>query len=340
MPDGGEGIQWGKNQRILMNRLFRIRLALLACGLLFQVPAFAQWYPFDWAEMPGFSNRRGAISLPVELDGIECHMQLDTASPNSILYRDALPAKLSPEPGSERLAIAQFRIGAERSARSFDLIYAPRPGGQPTGCGDVVGTIGSDYLVGASLTLDLPGARFQIRRGPAPEPKGGVAGAHVLAMELLEVPRIGVSPAINATLANGEAVKLLFDTGSAPIEIQVFVEDNWLKLVGVQTLADVKPNAVPRWGAWMSCYNAPTREAVSYGGLVLKPGAIATLCVDPRDVPKPSWLYGVIGLAAFANDRITLDYAAGKLIVEPSGPPHQGSDQPDAVARGRGTGKL
>jgi hypothetical protein len=314
-----------------MNRLFKTRLALFAFALLFQVPALAQWYPFDWVQLPGFANGRGAISLPVELDGFQCHMQLDTAYATSVLYRNALPAKLSPAPGSERLAITQFRIGAERSARDFNLMYAARPGGQPTGCEDLVGTIGNDYLIGARLTLDLPRARFQIRRGPESESRDRVAAdAHVVDMELLlDIPNFGgVLVAINAVLSNGEAIKLLVDTGSAPIEINVFLKRNWLKLVGLHDIAEVEPHAVARWGAWINCYNAPTREAVSYGGLVLKAGAIATFCVDPRSEPsEQNKLYGLIGLAAFANDRITFDYAAGKLIVEPSGPPHEGGEE-------------
>jgi hypothetical protein len=54
----------------------------------------------------------------------------------------------------------------------------------------------------------------------------------------------------------------------------------------------------------------------------VKAGAVATFCVDPRAAPPPenSPSYGLIGLAAFRNERITLDYVAGKFIVEPAEP--------------------
>jgi hypothetical protein len=304
-----------------MKHWFEAWCGLLCCALL-PAPANAQWYSFTWAELPGSAGSKGAIMLPVELDGVHCQMQLDTGAPASVLYRNALPLKFAPGRDGEQMTIADFRLGQERSTRVLGLMYSPRPDGQPAECDSVVGTIGNTYLTGARLTLDLPRAQFQIQRGAAPERREhDRADVHVLDMALLAFPGAGnVMPALSATLPNGERIKLMLDTGSAPIEINVFLERNWLKLVGLHNLADARAFAVPRWGAWIHCYSAPTKAPVSFGDLVLKAGANATYCVDPRAEPpsEQNQLYGLVGLAMFRNDRITLDYAAGKLIVAPS----------------------
>lgn len=297
-------------------------LSLLIFAMPLQMPAYAQWLPFDWAALPGFPDKRGAILLPVELDGLRCQMQLDTGSPNSVLYRNALPAKLGAAAENGRLSVARVSIGAEHSPRNFELLYAVSPGGQPSGCDGVVGTVGDDFLLGARLTLDLRRARFRLERAvTGTDLYDDQADAHVIAMELH--PFVGqgnVMPVISAFLGPGEPVKLLLDTGSAPVAINVFLERNWLSLVGLKQITDVDALAVPRWGGWISCYNAPTRQIFSFGDFVLPVGTSATFCVDPRAEPpsEQNRLYGLIGLAAFHNHRITLDYAAGKFIIAPS----------------------
>lgn len=87
----------------------RTRLLTLALGTRLAAPAIATektgvflWYG---ARVANAMEERAAILFPVEIGGVRCIMQLDTAAASSVLYRPLLS-----EETARRLESAELRL--------------------------------------------------------------------------------------------------------------------------------------------------------------------------------------------------------------------------------------
>lgn len=301
-----------------MTRYTRCAVLVLTATLMMAAQAAdAGWYPFTWARkaMPGMTTDHAAILLPVMLDANACMMQLDTGMGSSVLYRPFLPRDYAVN-GAE-LVITWFGLGATVTPHSFDLMYDDDQAHRESGCRRqdgmaLAGTVGNDLFANGSLTLDLLHARF--RFVPHATPANGVG---TVPFQLVDPGNgKGRIVLVQAMLADGRAAPLLFDTGSAPAELVVHHEKDWLAVVGANGAAHATGMTSFAWGRPLTCRTAPILQAVHLGQLVLGPQSHATFCTDAdgraySDGPG----YGVLGLAPFMDKTITLDYVQRRLSV-------------------------
>jgi hypothetical protein len=303
-----------------------MRLFLRACAglmlLLGSIDAHstADWQSFSWVGVaqPHLTSDRAAILLPVQLDGNACTMQLDTGAGTSRLYRYSLPKHYAVT--GAQLTVEHFDLGPVQRRRDFQLMYDDAPDHRESGCRlyggqRLVGTIGNDLFLEGSLTLDLKNARFRLMP----------ASASVRIEDENSVPLTlmpggdgqGQVPVIAATLADGRHVAVLFDTGSAPMELGVFREADWLGLVGTDGARDATTFTVVAWGKPLVCREAPILHAMRIGPVVLDARARASFCVSDN-IPLFAGMaqFGLVGLVPFRDKIVTLDYAQKRLSVE------------------------
>ena len=285
---------------------------------LLSASACAQWLPFQWVpfKLGEVDEKKAAIFIPVKLDGISCHMQLDTGAGFSTLYRNALPSKYSHRLKQETLSIASFEFASQTGTKTFPLMYELAK--QPSeNCSGSVGTIGNDLLLNSHLQLDLLNGRYRLDKGRfAPS---GTQPLDYLDLEVQETPSHGSFPLVTVTLDNGEKKELIFDTGSAAMDVAIHSKNNWLKVVGLERLEDVKPMLIPRWGIQVPCYRAPIRRLLAMGSITLSAKTTALYCNDPRESRQDDDpVFGVIGLASFANTTITIDFSSKRVFIGPS----------------------
>jgi hypothetical protein len=278
---------------------------------LINTSASAQWLPFHWTS---FNNgktieKKVAILLPVKLDGIKCYMQLDTGAYSSILYRSTLPSRYVGFSDSEKLDIQRFSLGSEAAAKEFILVYekSPKPSKK---CRGVVGTIGSEFFLEGALSLDLATARYRYTKGPF-----DLTNAE--RTESIDFETLDNRPIVTISLGNGDRKRVMFDTGSASIDIALFLKEHWLHLVGLKQLEEVEPVYAPVWGQMIPCYEAPISQSIFLGNIRFASGRKATYCDDPRRSNEEyDSTFGVIGLAPFRNDIVTIDYVSEKIHIQ------------------------
>ena len=282
--------------------------------------SLAHWQAFKWGtvELNSEVIKKGAILLPVKLDGMDCDMQLDTGVGVSVLYRNALPSRYSHLLNSETLLIKQFSL-AEPSSRIFQLMYA-RKKSLSKKCGvtknnSLVGTLANDYFLDGSLSLDLGRGLFRYEKAPF-QPLNDKE-YFSFEIEISKIESHGSFPIAMVTLENGEKKKVIFDTGSVSASLVVLQERDWLKLVGLEKIDDVKPKLIPRWGQLIPCYSAPIGQSASMENFKFSPETKAVYCHDLRANPNvENPIFGVIGLAPFSDHAITIDYLSRKIFIE------------------------
>ena len=284
------------------------------------LPAYAEWRTFYWSEIPGDKAvMTSGIILPVMLDGKSCAMQLDTGAYESSLYRYLMPASYARLLQHDSLMIQSFGFFPLTTPRQFRLLYQAIAGNQPATCQEqdhrIIGTLGNDVLIGGTIRLDLPHARYQFAVGAYPSDSGQQALAINLEPEFTEQ---GMVPLIDMRLENGKHVKLVFDTGSASADVVVFDKQNWLELVGLISLDAAHVSRSLSWGLPMSCYSAVIKKVMVNDGLRLGQDKTAAYCEN--SLGHPFWAsrseYGLIGLDPFLHETIILDYVSMKLILE------------------------
>ena len=278
---------------------------------LISTSASAQWLPFHWASFADkkTKEKKIAILLPVKLDGIKCYMQIDTGAYASILYRSTLPSRYAGFLDSEKLDIQRFSLGSETATKEFILMYEKSP--KPSkSCHGTVGTIGSEFFLEGALSLNLTTAKYHYTRGPFDFTKS--EGTESIDFETLDN-----RPIVTISLGNGDKKKLIFDTGSASTDIALFLKEHWLHLVGLKQLEEVEPIYSPIWGQMIPCYEAPIPQSVFLGHIQLAKGSKAKYCDDPRmSNEEYDSTVGVIGLAPFRNDIVTIDYVSQKIYIQ------------------------
>lgn len=297
------------------------RYALLGLLALVGGSVHAQWQSFKWAagQVGETMNGKAAILFPVKLDGVTCNMQLDTGLGLSQLYRHMLPARYSLSLRSDSLLIEKFSLGSETSPRRFQLRFE-RSGRSPKKCvtrgnSGVVGTLGNDYFLTGALSLDL--AKDQYRFVNRSLYASETARSQYIDIEIVNVEGHGSFPVVTLMLENGEAKKVIFDTGSASLDLVIFLRSEWLRLVGQTDVKGLKPILISRFGQWVTCYRAPINQAIRLGDVRIEAGATAMYCDDPRDSPREeNKVFGLLGMSPFSQRIVSVDYVAKKIFIE------------------------
>lgn len=303
-----------------MNSKFLVKIIIITITYFMSLPTFAQWKPFKWGAVATGSKsiRKGSILLPVTLDGTSCEMQLDTGAGISILYRNALPKRYSNLLKSKNILIENFSL-AGQSTQLFQLMYSGT-GNNSEKCGILkdnilVGTIANDYFLNGNLSLDLSRNLFRYESVPF-SPLAGKSYTY-FNIEVSEIESYGSFPLVDIILKNGDKKKMVFDTGSASASIVISKERDWLDLVELSKIDDVKPEFISRWGKKIPCYSAPIVQPIAMGEFVLSLNTNAVYCHDPRaNQNGGSPFFGLIGLKPFDDNIITIDYISKKIFIE------------------------
>lgn len=285
-------------------------------GLMLARPAYAQWTEFDWylQEVGGASTNKAVIMVPVTLDDMTCSMQFDTGAAVSILYRSALPAIYAT--ASDHLKIDRFAVGALNTSKDFRLIYQKGETSPIEKClqTEVSGTLGNDVFLDGSVTLDLKNARFRWQHGSY---QASLDSAAAIIPFELGMAFDGAVVWLDADVGQGAPVKLLFDTGSAALDLIIPRRKDWLALVKLDDEKEAKSSIIQSWQQDTVCYYAPLQQKVKIGPVEFGKETNATFCTrNGVEQFADRSEFGVIGLAPFQNKAVTIDYVAHRLYVE------------------------
>jgi hypothetical protein len=297
-----------------MARLGVLMLASLAGAAQAQTP----WVDFKWGTRDPHdpSSAHAAILLPVKLNGASCLMQFDTGADTSVLYRPMLPAAIVTDDPAAQVTLT---VGGVALSRQFPLMYPDDAANRGAGCrdgdnGPLAGTLSGDAFKDGAIELDLKQARFRIfKAGDARLPLS--AGSQRVPFTLGQAVSANV-PIVTARLPDGRTAPLRFDTGSVPMDLLVFRQPDWLALVGRAQADRATRTETSSWGQPIVCLSAPLQAPIRVDGLNLPQSLQATYCALP-DRPAFAGLpeYGVLGLNAFRDDSLVIDFAAHMIQV-------------------------
>ncbi|MBH9538613.1 hypothetical protein [Novosphingopyxis sp. YJ-S2-01] len=250
---------------------------------------------FSWLPNPN-GDERGAITVPVSVNGETLNLQLDTGANATILYGSKSEDAGWTSPDAESFRTHQFSIGS--TAVDRPAIYLDR---NMTAGDEVAGTLGLAELVGRVSVIDYPGRRFCL-----------FADA-----DLPDVLRD--IPGVRGTLRNGKLfvpVKvgdvasdaMVFDTGSSELPLWVDLE-LWQKLTGLDnTTSAPRTFEGSSWGTKITLSGASTKSPVMLGAIALGPQNVFTNAAKPDSFK--SWPFradGVLGNAPLWDGMLVLD---------------------------------
>jgi hypothetical protein len=259
---------------------------------LFGVTSHAR---FAWVGADGISDR-GAINVPVCLDGTEGVLQLDTGLDVTLLEGN-LPAEKGWEYGAGLHRCPSLEIGGIDLGPRWLLNKSDNEAAGPR-----LGSLGLDVLVGNLVLIDYPGQRLAImRHGVAPRwllEQTSWSGAELRHAKFF----------LQVKLAGERVSDLFFDTGSSAMDIVVDLED-WTQLTGCSGPGE----AATVWTA-----NRRNSNATIVGAPVRGPLVVGPVRVDRPDVyylaEQPSlfadWPFparGLIGNAPFWDLVVVMD---------------------------------
>jgi hypothetical protein len=250
---------------------------------------------FEWSGAEGVSDR-GAILVPVALDGVKGWLQLDTGLDATKIYGD-----LGTDAGWEErdgfYRVPRVRIG-EMDLRSRWLLS---DSDMPVSNG-VLGSIGLDLLVGHVVVIDYPGQRFALAS------LGDMPGQFL--------DRISWAP---ATLRDGKffphvavggtgAVDLFFDTGASAFGL-VVDESTWRELTGVTDPDSAAIRwTVSSWGNEVDVVGHPASGPLVVGSARLE--GLDVFYFEDRPRLFEGWPFetrGLIGNSGFFDRVVVLD---------------------------------
>lgn len=250
---------------------------------------------FTWLPNPE-GEKRGAITIPVSINGESYNFQLDTGPNATILYGAA--ADRAGWSGSDEESFRADRFSIGSTVLDRPAIY---PNREMTGTEVAAGTLGLAELIGRIAVIDYPGQRFCL-----------FADA-----DLPDLLREG--PNVRATLRNGKLFlpltigeftteAMVFDTGSS--ELPMLVDQPlWKRLTGLADIASA-PRHVggSSWGTPIKLSGAPGTGPMAIGDIELGVQDVFTIESQPDSFARwPFRADGVIGNAPIWAGIAVLD---------------------------------
>lgn len=249
---------------------------------------------FRW--VPSDTGPRGAITVPVALDGRALWMQLDTGADATSLY--GAPPAGTPA-GAETFRATTLTIAGTTLNRP--TLYANR---DMTPDAQVQGTLGLPALLGRVVVIDYPARRFCLfAAGDVPAP-------------------IAAAPSVRAMLRNAKfhvpvtigtfaSDTIVFDTGSSELPLSVDLS-LWRRLTGRTTTADAPASyRGTAWGKPLVIAGAPSKASLRVGTVDLGRVTVFTNPLAPAgfaDWPVPT--DGVLGNAPVWDGIVVMDLTA------------------------------
>lgn len=248
--------------------------------------------PIHWdADAIAKGSSRTTLTLPVEILGRACHIQVDTGANYRLRLNDN---------SSGTLQQVTLSFGAAQLKTGVTKPWIERLA-QATKCG-VIGTVGNALFESGTIAIDLDHARFSFMPGSRLEktegqsinyvrPAGWEGGYLVLPLTI-----------------NGVTYQAALDTGAMSFGFVAFDSALWQRLAGsVATETAVVKTAVGH----TYCTRAKNSISATVGGEAV--GLPLGFCEYRPTLPVSS-LDGVLGLVPFHSGVIVIDYVAQRWL--------------------------
>jgi len=248
-------------------------------------------------------NKRMALAVTAQVAGRPCRMQLDTGFNDAVRWQ--MPAADRDQLVSVKVEFAGISLSVGTSAAVARQLTRCEPG-------DSVGTLGNAFFDGGTLRLDLKTPQL----GYTP---GSSLAEHPEAQPMFYArwTRQGGHPLVELREDGKLTGYALLDTGSAPVGFAPLSKSAWDRVTSSMPLAatkDVSPFLVSSWGRPHTCYKASSAVRLQAGRWTLMDSPVS-YCPD-LGFATPVKVEGVIGLAAFADAVVTIDYPSGRWLAE------------------------
>lgn len=255
-------------------------------------------------DIPGLGRRKAALLVRVRIDGRECRMQLDTGANAAIIWDNGSP--LAPETLTTAVTVQAGPL-QQRTPVSNDLQM------RLANCteGESVGTLGNAFFDHGSLRLDLKAPALFYTPGSTL-----AADPRAQPMRYARWTAAGGHPLVEVRSEQAGAGHALLDTGSVPVELAVLSRDGWNAATHFAPLAPsqrVRQLTAQSWGRQRACYLAESDVHRSIGQQPHRTLAVL-YCPDQLNFHSPEPLVGVLGMAAFGDGSLTLDYVAQRWL--------------------------
>ena len=253
-----------------------------------------QCVAFQW-EPTSKGSAKGAITIPVIIEGMPLRFQFDTGANTGVIY-----GNVADSAGWSKSVDKEFRPTTLQIAGS--VIHRPTITIIRDMKDDKVsGTIGLDSLVGRITVIDYPGRRLCLfdDGGTPREFLTGEAISGSLRHGKLFLPLQG---------DRFKTDSMVFDTGSSELPIAVDLA-NWKILTGL-----VEPETAPlkyegsAWGKPIRFFGAPSASALRVGNISLSKPIVFLNDSAPHGFSDwPFRADGVLGNAPFWDGIVVLD---------------------------------
>lgn len=294
-----------------MGRSLRLRRVLaFAClaSLVFLTPAHAeQTTPLLWlnGDGPRSHDDHQALVVTASVAGRPCLMQLDTGLNSAVLWQETVRAD---EPQvTVDVEVLGLKISVGTSSRIAAHLQHCAPGGS-------VGSLGNAFFEDGSLTIDLKKMALRYQAGsvlsgnPAAEPMFYARWTEQGGHPLVELRQDGMLVGYG-----------LLDTGSASFGFAPLSELEWNRLTASAPLVQtdhVRKFATWSWNRQHFCFETKPAVRLQAGRWAMADSPV-DYCPELQFTPAVR-LEGVVGLDAFSNAAITIDYHAGRWLARPA----------------------
>ncbi|GHH26169.1 hypothetical protein GCM10008023_40420 [Sphingomonas glacialis] len=258
----------------------------------------SQCVPFNWI-VNDKGSARGAITVPVVMNGRPLRMQLDTGADVTSLYGHLAEQASWSKTGSKTFRAARFTVADTRLDRPTIYVNSDMEA-DPT----VQGTLGLPALLGKVVVLDYPGKRLCLF-AEADVPAAIAEAPSVRAM--LRNSKLYVPLSIGAFASDA----FVFDTGSSELPLNVDLA-TWRTLTNrVTTEGAPTSYQGSAWGKPLIIPGAPSASPVSIGKIVLGRVTVFTNPAQPTGFTDwPVQTVGVLGNAPVWDGIVVLDLTA------------------------------
>lgn len=261
---------------------------------------------FRWEPDP---TRKGALSIPVTLNGRAMWFQLDTGTNTDIVYGNVADEAGWANKGAKSFRASEMRIGRTILRNVPVAVYRNQPVEQ------TAGEIGLADLVGRVTVIDYPAQQFCLfEPGHAPE---ALLTQATWAEGILRNGKFFVPLSIGNTVGKDA----IFDTGSSEFPLWVDLP-MWQQITGLNDPAAAKQEVRGNnFNKPVIFKGAPTVEPLKIGSVSLGSRIAYTKVGDPNMFA--AWPYpvtAIIGNEPFWNGAIILDLSDSKTrlgIVAP-----------------------
>lgn len=252
--------------------------------------------PIHWdANAIAKGSSRATLTLPIEILGRACHIQVDTGAN----YR----LRLNDNSGGTVQEVT-LSFGAAQLKASVTKPWTDRLS-QATECG-VIGTVGNALFESGTIAVDLDHARFSFVPGSR---LGKTEGQSI---NYVRPPGWEGGYLILPLAINGVTYQAALDTGAASFGFVAFDSALWQRLHDQTASSAATKTAVVKTAVGhTSCTRAKNWISATVGGEAVE--LPLGFCEYQPTLPVPS-LDGVLGLAPFHSGVIVIDYVGQRWL--------------------------